>query len=137
MAFNSIGSVGKRECVYFVQLIASLPSFTAGMSYLTQPLRRTILALTCLKTPPWHYPSGPSHTPVAAWACGGWRGMAGHSKWANIRHTKALKDDQKQRTIHKCIQMIKVAVKAAVIAIDIGCAGRLTGQYASSENGED
>lgn len=39
------------------------------------------------------------------------RGMAGHSKWANIRHTKALKDDQRQRAIQKCMQMIKIAVK--------------------------
>ncbi|XP_063852849.1 probable transcriptional regulatory protein TTE1135 [Scylla paramamosain] len=82
------------------------------MSYLTQPLRRATVALTCrLSTQAWHCPPGPPCPPSVAWGYVGRRGMAGHSKWANIRHTKALKDDQKQRVIQKCAQMIKMAVK--------------------------
>lgn len=39
------------------------------------------------------------------------RGMAGHSKWANIRHIKAGKDAVKQRTIIKFSRLIRFAIK--------------------------
>ncbi|KAI0219206.1 Translational activator of cytochrome c oxidase 1 [Lamellibrachia satsuma] len=37
--------------------------------------------------------------------------MAGHSKWANIRHIKASKDSEKQRVSSKIAQRIKVVVR--------------------------
>lgn len=39
------------------------------------------------------------------------RGMAGHSKWANIKHTKAAKDSERQKKFMKCSRLIKLAVK--------------------------
>ncbi|XP_042872160.1 probable transcriptional regulatory protein Kole_1935 isoform X2 [Penaeus japonicus] len=39
------------------------------------------------------------------------RGMAGHSKWANIKHTKAAKDAERQKKFMKCSRLIKLAVK--------------------------
>ncbi|KAK5637949.1 hypothetical protein RI129_012244 [Pyrocoelia pectoralis] len=35
---------------------------------------------------------------------------AGHSKWANIKHTKSLKDDQKAKLFTKLSQQMKVAI---------------------------
>jgi len=37
--------------------------------------------------------------------------LAGHSKWANIKHTKELKDNQRGRMFTKLSQQIKVAVQ--------------------------
>ena len=39
------------------------------------------------------------------------RGMAGHSKWANIRHIKAAKDGEKQKMASKIAQRIRVVVR--------------------------
>ena len=39
------------------------------------------------------------------------RGMAGHSKWSNIRHIKAAKDAERQKLFIKYTRMMKVAVK--------------------------
>jgi len=39
------------------------------------------------------------------------RGMAGHSKWHNIKHIKASKDSEKQRISSKIAQRIKVVVR--------------------------
>lgn len=39
------------------------------------------------------------------------RGMAGHSKWANIRHTKAAKDAERMKAFLKFSRMMKVAIK--------------------------
>ncbi|XP_064648069.1 translational activator of cytochrome c oxidase 1-like [Lineus longissimus] len=36
--------------------------------------------------------------------------MAGHSKWANIRHTKGAKDQEKSMTAAKMVQKISVAI---------------------------
>jgi hypothetical protein len=36
---------------------------------------------------------------------------AGHSKWANIKHTKAAKDAQKSLTFQKMAQLIRLAVQ--------------------------
>lgn len=41
------------------------------------------------------------------------RGMAGHSKWQNIRHTKAAKDSARASMIDKYCRLIRVAVKDA------------------------
>ncbi|KAF5272813.1 hypothetical protein FQA39_LY07840 [Lamprigera yunnana] len=37
--------------------------------------------------------------------------LAGHSKWANIRHTKALKDSERGKLFTKLGQQIKVAIQ--------------------------
>jgi hypothetical protein len=39
------------------------------------------------------------------------RRNAGHSKWANIKHTKAAKDAQKSLTFQKMAQLIRLAVQ--------------------------
>ncbi|XP_076033558.1 putative transcriptional regulatory protein Teth514_1449 isoform X2 [Oratosquilla oratoria] len=39
------------------------------------------------------------------------RTMAGHSKWANIRHTKAAKDMERQKVFSKMTRLIKLAIK--------------------------
>jgi hypothetical protein len=39
------------------------------------------------------------------------RRNAGHSKWANIKHTKAAKDAQKSLTFQKLAQLIRLAVQ--------------------------
>lgn len=39
------------------------------------------------------------------------RWMAGHSKWANIRHIKALKDGQKSSEFAKLAQQMRVAIQ--------------------------
>ncbi len=39
------------------------------------------------------------------------RGMSGHSKWANIKHTKEAKDAKKHRQSMTFVQRIKVAVR--------------------------
>jgi hypothetical protein len=36
---------------------------------------------------------------------------AGHSKWANIKHTKAEKDAQKSVTFHKMSRLIRLAIQ--------------------------
>ncbi|XP_050694000.1 probable transcriptional regulatory protein DR_2548 [Eriocheir sinensis] len=80
------------------------------MSYFTQMVSRAAVLAPQL----WSVSPRLSHLPLAPallWGKGQHRGMAGHSKWANIRHTKALKDDQKQKTTTKIIQMIKIAIK--------------------------
>ena len=65
-------------------------------------------------------PGKPCTTPALPLpALGRWqaRGMAGHSKWANIRHVKALKDGQKQRIVMKCIQMIRRSIKGMCVCV--------------------
>lgn len=37
--------------------------------------------------------------------------FAGHSKWANIKHTKALKDGQKAKVIEKFAKMVRIAIQ--------------------------
>lgn len=37
--------------------------------------------------------------------------FAGHSKWANIKHTKALKDEERSKIFTKLSQQIKVAIQ--------------------------
>ncbi|KAG0716451.1 Translational activator of cytochrome c oxidase 1 [Chionoecetes opilio] len=79
------------------------------MSYFAQIARRVPLGVAarwCVSA----RPAFPAPPPAPAW-CGAGRGMAGHNKWSNIRHGKALKDAQKQRTVGKCLQMIKLAIK--------------------------
>ncbi|KAL7642521.1 UNVERIFIED_CONTAM: hypothetical protein RMT77_007082 [Armadillidium vulgare] len=44
--------------------------------------------------------------------------MAGHSKWANIKHTKGLKDLEKSRIFSKYIQLLKLAIKDGGGSID-------------------
>lgn len=39
------------------------------------------------------------------------RGMAGHSKWSNIRHVKAANDAQKMKMFTKFSRMMKIAIK--------------------------
>ncbi|XP_064077809.1 probable transcriptional regulatory protein NAMH_0626 isoform X2 [Macrobrachium nipponense] len=39
------------------------------------------------------------------------RGMAGHSKWSNIRHIKAANDAQKMKMFTKFSRMMKIAIK--------------------------
>lgn len=39
------------------------------------------------------------------------RRNAGHSKWANIKHTKAAKDAQKSVTFQKMSQLIRLAIQ--------------------------
>ena len=43
------------------------------------------------------------------------RGMAGHSKWANIKHTKGLKDAQKSSNAAKIVQRLKIAVVGKIL----------------------
>lgn len=49
-----------------------------------------------------HYPSA-LHTSTA--------NTAGHSKWANIRHIKALKDGQRSLLFIKLARQIRIAVQ--------------------------
>jgi hypothetical protein len=39
------------------------------------------------------------------------RRNAGHSKWANIKHTKAEKDTQKSATFQKMSRLIRLAIQ--------------------------
>ncbi|KAK7077059.1 hypothetical protein SK128_005024 [Halocaridina rubra] len=39
------------------------------------------------------------------------RGMAGHSKWSNIKHIKAAQDAERQKLFMKFARMIKVSIK--------------------------
>ncbi|CAH1788214.1 unnamed protein product, partial [Owenia fusiformis] len=39
------------------------------------------------------------------------RTMAGHSKWANIRHTKGAKDHARGQLTHKLTQAIRIAIR--------------------------
>lgn len=39
---------------------------------------------------------------------------AGHSKWANIKHTKTLKDSQRGKLFSKLSQQIKVAIQGVL-----------------------
>lgn len=36
---------------------------------------------------------------------------AGHSKWANIKHTKAAKDSERSAQTSKFVNMIKIAIR--------------------------
>lgn len=40
-----------------------------------------------------------------------WRGMAGHSKWSNIKHIKASKDAEKRVVYNKYSRLLKIAIK--------------------------
>ena len=46
----------------------------------------------------------------------GERGMAGHSKWQNIRHIKGAKDAEKGKRASAMNRKIKLAVKGIAIA---------------------
>ncbi|XP_076461584.1 putative transcriptional regulatory protein Teth514_1449 [Babylonia areolata] len=52
-------------------------------------------------------PSPPREAETAASCVGSVRGMAGHSKWANIRHIKAAKDKEKSRVISEYSRKIR------------------------------
>lgn len=43
--------------------------------------------------------------------------LAGHSKWANIKHTKGLKDAQRGRMFTKLGQQIKIAIQGTSILL--------------------
>ena len=44
--------------------------------------------------------------------------MAGHSKWANIKHRKGRQDEKKQKIFSKFIRELTVASRLGVIAAD-------------------
>lgn len=43
---------------------------------------------------------------------------AGHSKWQNIRHTKALKDTQRSQLYSQLGQRMKVAIQGGLVSRD-------------------
>ncbi len=45
------------------------------------------------------------------------RRHAGHSKWANIRHTKGAKDAQKANATDKIVRQIRIAVRGQYYSI--------------------
>ena len=66
-------------------------------------------ALRCLTRPSCRLASGPLG---GATACPlERRGMAGHSKWSNIRHVKAAKDGEKQRVAMMIVNRLKVVIR--------------------------
>ena len=60
--------------------------------------------------------------------------MAGHSKWANIRHRKGLKDAKRGKIFTKLIKEITVAVKSAGPEPDANPRLRLAIQTARGQN---
>ena len=46
--------------------------------------------------------------------------MAGHSKWANIKHQKKINDQKKSKKISKVITNIKNSLKDQTATIDPG-----------------
>ena len=58
------------------------------------------------------YLINPSLTTINVVRC-----MAGHSKWANIKHNKAAQDAIKSRTASKVSMLIRIAIKGKEIII--------------------
>ena len=55
--------------------------------------------------------------------------MAGHSKWANIKHRKAAQDKKRGKLYTKLIREITVAARLGG-GCRGGCKSRFTSQYA-------
>lgn len=77
-----------------------------------QEMLRSILCSTRL----WHsqivhYPSASIHTSTT--------NTAGHSKWANIRHIKALKDGQRSLQFIKLARRIRIAIQGKTADVSV------------------